>query len=169
MPEDSANLARLFNKLDRGDGIELTLIVVATIVLIRIAQRTLPWVANRLHGRPRHYLLASVPLLRLLLIGVALALMLPILIEPSMQNMVALLDAAGLASGFALKDYVSSLIAGVVTGGDAPNQRNGVGLFFLRSGVLGVDEDRALFGRIARNYASLFQISQMRVYGCGRF
>jgi len=82
MPEDSANLARLFNKLDRGDGIELTLIVVATIVLIRIAQRTLPWVANRLHGRPRHYLLASVPLLRLLLIGVALALMLPILIEP---------------------------------------------------------------------------------------
>jgi len=45
------------------------------------------------------------------LIVIALALILPILIEPSIQNMVALLGAAGLAIGFALKDYVSSLIA----------------------------------------------------------
>lgn len=120
MPDDSPNLARLFNTLDRGDWIELAAIVVAAIVLIRSAQRALPWIANRLHGRPRHYVLASVPLLRLVLIIIALALILPILIEPSMQNMVALLGAAGLAIGFALKDYVSSLIAGVVSAFEQP-------------------------------------------------
>lgn len=120
MTDDDPRLARLFNELDRGDWLELALILAAAMVLIRVVQRTLPWIANRLHGRPRHYLLASVPLLRLLLIGIALVLMLPILIEPSMQNMVALLGAAGLAIGFALKDYVSSLIAGVVSAFEQP-------------------------------------------------
>ena len=120
MPEDNPNLARLFNTLDHGDWIELAVIVFVAITLIRSAQRALPWLANRLHGRPRHYLLASVPLLRLVLIVIALALILPILIEPSIQNMVALLGAAGLAIGFALKDYVSSLIAGVVSAFEQP-------------------------------------------------
>ena len=59
--------------------------------------------------------LATVPLLRLVIIGIALLLALPIVIEPSWQNMAALLGTAGLALGFALKDYVSSLIAGVVS------------------------------------------------------
>ena len=91
-----------------------------TFVLIRAEQWALPWLANRLHGRARHYLLASVPLLRLVLIVVALGLALPIIVEPSLRNMVALLGAAGLAIGFALKDYASSLIAGVVAAFEQP-------------------------------------------------
>ena len=112
--DDNPDLARLFNALDRDAWIELALILGGTFVLIRAEQWALPWLANRLHGRARHYLLASVPLLRLVLIVVALDLALPIIVEPSLRNMVALLGAAGLAIGFALKDYASSLIAGVV-------------------------------------------------------
>jgi small conductance mechanosensitive channel len=37
------------------------------------------------------------------------------LIEPTFENLVAFLGALGVALGFAFKDYVSSLIAGVVT------------------------------------------------------
>jgi small-conductance mechanosensitive channel len=48
----------------------------------------------------------------------------PLVIEPSLQNMVALLGAASLAMGFALKDFASSLIAGVVAVGEMP-YRNG--------------------------------------------
>ncbi|MEY6432195.1 mechanosensitive ion channel domain-containing protein [Thioalkalicoccus limnaeus] len=44
----------------------------------------------------------------------------PILIEPSLRNMVALLGAVGIAVGFALKDYVSSLIAGLVSAFELP-------------------------------------------------
>ena len=118
--DDNPDLARLFNALDRDAWIELALILGGTFVLIRAEQWALPWLANRLHGRARHYLLASVPLLRLVLIVVALDLALPIIVEPSLRNMVALLGAAGLAIGFALKDYASSLIAGVVAAFEQP-------------------------------------------------
>ncbi len=39
----------------------------------------------------------------------------PILVEPTFDDIVALLATAGLALAFALKDYVSSLVAGIVT------------------------------------------------------
>lgn len=118
--ENSPELARLFNTLDRVAIFELALIAIGAFALIVASQRALPWVANRLHGRGRHYLLASVPLVRLVVIFVALALALPIIIEPSLRNMVTLFGAAGLAIGFALKDYASSLIAGVVSAFEQP-------------------------------------------------
>ena len=120
MLEDSPKLAGLFNSLDRSAWIEIAAIAAVAVLLVRASQRALPWIANRLHGRARHYLLASVPLLRLVLIVIASGLILPIVIEPSLRNMVALLGAAGLAIGFALKDYVSSLIAGVVSAFEQP-------------------------------------------------
>jgi len=39
----------------------------------------------------------------------------PIVVEPTFQDIVALLVSIGLALAFALKDYVSSLLAGLVT------------------------------------------------------
>ena len=57
---------------------------------------------------------------RAIALSIALLLALPIAIEPSWQNMAALLGATGLALGFALKDYVSSLIAGVVSAFERP-------------------------------------------------
>ncbi|MFP3457499.1 mechanosensitive ion channel, partial [Psychrobacter sp. SIMBA_152] len=53
-------------------------------------------------------------MIRIVVLVIALVLIIPRIIEPTLQNMVATLGAAGLAIGFALKDYVSSLIAGVV-------------------------------------------------------
>ncbi|MCU0836495.1 MAG: mechanosensitive ion channel family protein [Chromatiaceae bacterium] len=114
MNEDT-DLARLFNTLDSGALIELTLILLGTIVLITGSQKLLPWIASRMHGRAHYYVLALIPALRLLILIGGVLLIVPILIEPSLQNMVAVLGAVGLAIGFALKDYVSSLIAGVVS------------------------------------------------------
>jgi small-conductance mechanosensitive channel len=113
-------LTRLFNTLDRAAMLELALIVIAALTLIIVSQRLLPWLANRLHGTVRHHVLASVPLVRLVVIVAALILALPVIIEPSLRNMVAILGAAGLAIGFALKDYASSLIAGVVSAFEQP-------------------------------------------------
>lgn len=113
MTEDP-DLARLFNPLDSGALIELALILLAAALLISGSQRFLTWLAGRLHGRAHYLALALIPALRLLILLGAVLLVVPILIEPSLQNMVAVLGAVGLAVGFALKDYVSSLIAGVV-------------------------------------------------------
>jgi small-conductance mechanosensitive channel len=112
--QNETDIIRLFKVLDTAALIELGLILVGAAVLIFANQSLIPWIANRLHGRYRLYLLAMVPLMRLIIIIVAFVLIVPLIIEPSLQNMVAVLGTVGLAVGFALKDYVSSLIAGVV-------------------------------------------------------
>jgi small conductance mechanosensitive channel len=121
---DTKQIASLFRRLDTGSLLDLVLILAGAVALIVILQTALPWLANRLHGRARHVLLAMVPLLRLVVFIGAFLLAVPIVIEPSVQNMVAVLGSLGLALGFALKDYASSLVAGVIAVGEAP-YRNG--------------------------------------------
>jgi small-conductance mechanosensitive channel len=121
---DTDRLTTVFQDLDGGALLELALILAGAVALIAATQLLLPWLANRLHGKRRHLLLALVPLLRLVIVIGAFLLGVPRVIEPSLQNMVAVLGSLGLALGFALKDYASSLVAGVVAVGEAP-YRNG--------------------------------------------
>ena len=111
----SGHVSEIFRALSQANLVQIGLIVVGAWLLIAVSTRFLPWLANRVSGRFRFYLLASVPVLRLLIIIVALALIITRVIEPTIEKLVALLGALGLALGFAFKDYVSSLIAGVVT------------------------------------------------------
>lgn len=112
--------AKLFNDLDSEALITLGVVLGATILLIILSQRGLNWLANRLHGQARFRTFALVPVTRLLILVAALVISVPIIIKPSLGNMIALLGVAGLAIGFALKDYVSSLIAGVVSAVEMP-------------------------------------------------
>src|SRR5680860_759066 len=92
----------------------LLVIVIASLITVAI-QKVLPRVAEKLGGKPRLYLLASVPLLRLVIILATIMIVVPILVKPSFENMVAIFGALALALGFAFKDYANSLIAGIVT------------------------------------------------------
>ncbi|MGO1462142.1 MAG: mechanosensitive ion channel family protein [Marinobacter sp.] len=92
----------------------LLVIVIASLVTV-VIQKVFPRFAEKLGGKPRLYLLASVPLLRLLIILGTIVAVVPILVEPSFENMVAIFGALALALGFAFKDYANSLIAGIVT------------------------------------------------------
>ncbi|PCF94438.1 mechanosensitive ion channel family protein [Vreelandella nigrificans] len=118
--DDKEQYARLFNDIDSEALITLGVILVISVLLIIASQRGLNWLANRLHGPMRFRVFALVPLTRLLVLITTLAIAVPIVIEPSLRNMITLLGAIGLAIGFALKDYVSSLIAGVVSAVELP-------------------------------------------------
>lgn len=118
--DEQKQYARLFNDIDTQALITLGSVLASTVVLIIASQWALNWLANRLHGQMRFRVFALVPLTRLLILITALAVIVPIVIEPSLHNMVTLLGAAGLAIGFAMKDYVSSLIAGVVSAIELP-------------------------------------------------
>tara|TARA_R110002020_G_scaffold423933_2_gene633079 strand:- start:849 stop:1694 length:846 start_codon:yes stop_codon:yes gene_type:complete len=118
--EEQQKYARLFNDIDSQALITLGVVLLSTIVLIIVSQRGLNWIGNRMHGQVRFRIFALVPMTRLLILVTALAITVPIIIEPSLRNMVTLLGALGLAIGFAMKDYVSSLIAGVVSAVELP-------------------------------------------------
>jgi len=99
------------------DEISLGLIaftLALAVALILLAQRFFPWLAHRLPGRFRPYLLPVAPMLRLLIVFCTVLVVTPLVIKPTGRNFLAVFGAAGLALGFAFKDYVSGLIAGVV-------------------------------------------------------
>lgn len=109
------DFSALIRDLSQVNLIQIGLILAAAWLLVVIGQRFLTWLSDRFASRVRFYLLALIPMLRLVVIIVAIVMLVPRLIEPSFENLIALLGALGLALGFAFKDYVSSLIAGVVT------------------------------------------------------
>lgn len=100
--------------------LQVAAVVAAAFLTIGLAQRLLPWLADRLSGKYRPYILALVPVVRFFVIAFAGGLIIAKTIEPTFENLIALLGAAGLAIGFAFKDYVSSLLAGIVTPCEMP-------------------------------------------------
>lgn len=118
--DDRSQYAKLFNDIDSQALMTLGVLLVTTILLTVVTQYVLSGLASRLNGPIRFRVFALVPLTRLVILITALAIAVPIVIEPSLRNMITLLGAIGLAIGFAMKEYVSSLIAGVVSAVELP-------------------------------------------------
>ena len=94
--------------------VRIVLVIVAAWLANLIVQRFVPWGVRRIWPDTRFFLLPWVPLLRLLIIVLAVIAITPLLIKPTPGNLLALLATAGLAIGFAFKDYLSCLLAGIV-------------------------------------------------------
>ncbi len=94
----------------------------ATIVLVALGAWCLQifvrylahFVSRTLPAKARPYLLPWIPILRLGILLIALWIIVPQIIHPTRENMFAILGGAALAIGFSFKDYISSLIAGIV-------------------------------------------------------
>ena len=114
MPK-SADLQNLLMGLSQASLIQVALIVGAAWLLIKLNHYSQSWLTNIHPGTLRNSLLALAPIFQLVIICVAIALIIPLLIKPTFENLAAIFGALGLALGFAFKDYVSSLVAGVVT------------------------------------------------------
>ncbi len=106
---------QLLRSLDQIDYIRIVLILAGAWLLTSLVERAIPRLADRLPGRMRLLLLPSVPVIRLAILVTTILLVIPQVINPTFESLVALLGAAGLAIGFAFRDYLSSLIAGIVT------------------------------------------------------
>jgi small conductance mechanosensitive channel len=113
MPAESKTL-QIFNDLNQINFAGIVEIFVVSWILIWLVKNLFPWLANRIPGRLRLYLLPSVPVIRLIILIAAIVLIVPMLIKTSLQNIVAVLGFAAVAVGFAFKEYISSLLAGIV-------------------------------------------------------
>lgn len=90
------------------------LIVITAWSLLRLVQWGLPWLAHQAPSSLRLQLLPLMPILQLLIVGSALATLVPMIIEPTPENLLAISGGVAIAVGFAFQDYISSLIAGIV-------------------------------------------------------
>lgn len=92
----------------------LTVLITARLVSF-LLRRLLRRIAESASPHLRLSILRAMPIVRLL-IGVAvLIIVVPIFVEPTFRNAVAVVVSVGLALAFAFKDYGSSIVAGLVT------------------------------------------------------
>ena len=105
---------RLINDLQDISFTKIGLILLGTWLIIHLARKLLPYLAERGPSQLRLYLLGAVPIIRLVLLVIAIMWVIPIVFNITLQNFLVIAGALGVAIGFAFKDYVSSLIAGVV-------------------------------------------------------
>jgi len=117
---DSEKIAGIIKPINTDTVIEIIIIIAIVIILSWLAERLLPWLAEKFHSGRRLLILALIPTIRILLFIIAVMRIIPLIIEPTLQNMIAIFSAAGVAVGFALKDYVSSILAGIVVAYELP-------------------------------------------------
>lgn len=112
---DNEALDAVMGQLSLASLGQFALIILLTALIIRLSARFIPLLAERVPSEYRLSVLSLVPVVRLLSLLAAVILSVPIFIPPTRENLIALLGASGIALGFALKDYVSSLFAGIVS------------------------------------------------------
>lgn len=105
---------KLINNLQDISFGKIALIIVGTWFAVFVFRKVLPYLAERGPKQFRLYLLGAVPVIRLVLLVLAFLWVVPIIFNITFQNFLIIAGAAGVAIGFAFKDYVSSLIAGMV-------------------------------------------------------
>ena len=95
------------------------LIIAAALFLARLLILAMQWklrqAAETARPQRRLTLLRILPIVRLLIRAAAVAAVVPILVEPTVPNILALGAGLGLALAYTFKDYGSSLVAGLVT------------------------------------------------------
>lgn len=96
------------------EPVHILLIITAAWIAYELVRHLVPRITSSFRPHQRFYALPWIPLLRLIIILTAVTLIVPFIIKPTRENVLALLGATAFAVGFAIKDYVSCLIAGVV-------------------------------------------------------
>ena len=106
--------AKILNDFGEISILEIGLVLLGTWLAIVAIRKALPFLAERGPSQARLYLLGAVPIAQLVLIAGAILWIVPIVFNLTVQNFLVFAGAASVAIGFAFKDYVSSIVAGVV-------------------------------------------------------
>ncbi len=114
MQTDLATWARLERLTWQHVALALTVLIAANLVSV-LLRGLLRRIAERASAQRRLSILRTLPTVRLLIGAAALIVVVPIFVEPTFRNALAVLASVGLALAFAFKDYGGSLVAGVVT------------------------------------------------------
>ena len=105
----------LIRSITWEDGLRVAAVFAAAWLVSAALRTLLSATAERAPQRLRLPILRLRPIVRLVVVAAAVIVVVPMLVEPTLSNVVELAAAVGVALAFALKDWVSSLAAGLAT------------------------------------------------------
>ena len=105
----------MLRKLFWRDVLLIFIVFIAARLISFIIRSTIIYFSKKAKPSLRLLFLRTLPVVRLLVGVGAIIVIVPILIEPTFRNIVALVASVDLALAFTLKDYGSSLAAGLAT------------------------------------------------------
>ncbi len=116
MPDTATGGAasEIFRSWDEIRLDQALLLVAAAALLIAAVRWFVPKLASWVPERFRFRILPWEPILRVAILALLGLKLLPIFIQPTTENLLAIAGASAVALGFAFKDYAASLVAGVV-------------------------------------------------------
>lgn len=118
--ETKEQTVQLINDLQDINLLKIVIIFAAAWLIIFVSRKVLPYLAQRGPSQLRLYILNAVPIIRLSLLTLAILWVFPIVFNVTYSNFLVIAGGASVAIGFAFKDYVSSLIAGIVATFERP-------------------------------------------------
>ena len=114
LEEGGERAVKLMHDLAEINFLQIAAVILGAWLAFAALRRLLPFLAERGPSQVRLLLLGAVPVARLALLALAAVWVAQLVFIVNVQNFLVVAGAASLALGFAFKDYVSSLIAGVV-------------------------------------------------------
>lgn len=108
-------LDRLFREITFGRVLQAVLAVLITYGLLLAIRSFTTAISEKVPRRFRLIIKQSVPFLRGLVLIVTISYLLDLFLNLTGSNLLALTGTIAVALGFAFKDYISSIIAGIVT------------------------------------------------------
>lgn len=112
---DALSTWSLLRKLSWQDALLIVGVLAVTSLLAAVVRWAVRHLAEQAPAHLRLLILRLLPIVRLLIGLAAVVIIVPLLIEPKFQNVVALVASVGVALAFAFKDYASCLVAGLAT------------------------------------------------------
>ncbi|MFO8018766.1 MAG: mechanosensitive ion channel [Promethearchaeia archaeon] len=105
----------IFLNLSIGDLILLAGIIIGIFILLKINKVLFNHIKKKTKAKQKYKYLSLQPIIRLIIIALGTIWVLIIITQPSEVNIITLLAAMSIALGFAFKDYISSIIAGLIS------------------------------------------------------
>jgi len=112
---ETLSIWHILRKLSHHHILLVAGVLVSACIITSIVRRLIIYLAEKAPSSLRLLILRALPLARFLIGIGAIAIIVPILVEPTFQNVITLVASVGLVLAFTLKDYGSSLVAGLVT------------------------------------------------------
>jgi small conductance mechanosensitive channel len=112
---DAAAQWGFLRALTWGHVLLVAAVVAGCSALIALVRALVRRAAEQAPSHRRLAILRAAPVARLLITFGGLAIIVPVLAQPTFDDIVAFVATMGLALAFALKDYISCLVAGLVT------------------------------------------------------